>query len=138
MNTPTTEKSPKKPLRPGFFEEAFRDSALTPSLRTFAEAFCIRFDVRGICDPLYCANVAAFETGLGDGCGNFFSDRTPTENGITKVGDRLLFAYATCISESSTGTTQETISIMLRKALNGSSREELLPTPAPAPALKPH
>lgn len=71
MNARTAEQAPKQPLRPGFFEEAFRDSALTPALRTFAEAFCMRFEVRGICDPLYCANVAAFETGLGDGCGNF-------------------------------------------------------------------
>lgn len=47
MNTPSAEQSPKKTLRPGFFEEAFRDSALTPPLRTFAEAFCMRFDVRG-------------------------------------------------------------------------------------------
>lgn len=132
MNTPSAEQSPKKTLRPGFFEEAFRDSALTPPLRTFAEAFCMRFDVRGICDPLYCANIAAVETGLGDGRGNFFSDTTPTEEGIAKVGDRLLFAYSTCIAEASTGTTQETISTMLRKVLNGASLEELLPTNAPA------
>ncbi|WP_046483571.1 hypothetical protein [Pseudomonas veronii] len=130
MNARTAEQAPKQPLRPGFFEEAFRDSALTPALRTFAEAFCMRFEVRGICDPLYCANVAAFETGLGDGCGNFFSDRTPTEEGIGKVGDRLLFAYSTCISNASTGTTQETISTMLRNSLNGSSLEEVLTDPA--------
>ena len=132
MNTPSAEQSPKKTLRPGFFEEAFRDSALTPPLRTFAEAFCMRFDVRGICDPLYCANIAAVETGLGDGRGNFFSDTTPTEEGIAKVGDRLLFAYSTCIANASTGTTPETIAAMLRKALNGSSLEELLLAPASA------
>lgn len=129
MNVTTAEQSPKQQLRPGFFEEALRDSALTPTLRTFAEAFCMRFDVRGICDPLYCANVAAFETGLGDGCGKFFSDRTPTEQGIAKVGDRLLFAYSTCISKASTDTTAESISTMLRNVLNGSSLEEVLTGP---------
>lgn len=135
MNTPSAAQSPQKP-RPGFFEEAFRDAVLPQQLRTFAEAFCTRFEVRGICDPMYCANVAAFETGLGDGRGNFNAVITPTEADIANVADRLLFAYSTCISSASTGTTQETIATMLRNALNGSSLEELLP--APAIALQSH
>ena len=136
MNNPSAEQSPNKPIRQGFFEEAFRDAELPQPLRTFAEAFCTRFEVRGICDPLYCANIAAFETGLGDGGGNFNLSQTPTEAGITNTGDRLLFAYSTCISESSTGTTQETISAMLRNALNGASLDELLL--APVAAQQPH
>ena len=131
MNTPSVAQSPQK-TRLGFFEEAFRGASLPPTLRTFAEAFCTRFEVRGICDPMYCANVAAFETGLGDGSGNFNASKTVTEAEIAKVADRLLFAYSTCIAQASTGTTQETIATMLREALNGSSLEELLPVPVPA------
>jgi len=131
MNTPSVAQSPQK-TRPGFFEEAFRGASLPPTLRTFAEGFCTRFEVRGICDPMYCANVAAFETGLGDGSGNFNASKTVTEAEIAKVADRLLFAYSTCIAQASTGTTQETIATMLREALNGSSLEELLPVPGPA------
>lgn len=132
MNT-STQQSPQTTMRPGFFEEAFLDVELPQPLRIFAEAFCTRFVVRGICDPMYCANVAAFETGLGDGRGNFNADKTPSEDGINTAGDRLLFAYSTCISETSTDTTQETIATMLRKALNGVTLEELLLSPASAP-----
>jgi hypothetical protein len=132
MNTPFAEQSPQKTIRPGFFEEAFRDATLPQPLRIFAQAFCTRFEVRGICDPMYCANVAAVETGLGDGCGNFNAVKTPTEQDIAKVADRLLFAYSTCIANASTGTTPEIIAAMLRKALNGSSLEELLLAPASA------
>lgn len=132
MNTPTAEQSPKKTMRPGFFEEAFRNAELPQPLRIFAEAFCTRFEVRGICDPMYCANVTAFETGLGDGSSNFNAVKTPTEEDIAKVADRLLFAYSTCIAEASTGTTQETIATMLHNALNRSSLEELLLAPVSA------
>lgn len=132
MNSPFADQSPQQTIRPGFFEEAFRDAELPQPLRVFAEAFCIRFIVRGSSDPMYCANVTAFETGLGDGRGNFNAAKTPTEEDIAKVADRLLFAYSTCISEASTGTTQETIAAMLRKALNGSSLEELLLAPVSA------
>jgi hypothetical protein len=132
MNTPFAEQSPQQTIRPGFFEEAFRDATLPQPLRIFAEAFCTRFIVHGSADPMYCANVAAVGTGLGDGCGNFNAVKTPTEQDIANVADRLLFAYSTCIANASTSTTPETIAAMLRKALNGSSLEELLLAPASA------
>lgn len=131
MNTPSATQSLQK-SRADFFEVAFRDAVLPQQLRTFAEAFCTRFEVRGTSDPMYCANVAAFVTGLGDGSGNFDAVKTPTEEDIATVADRLLFAYSTCIAKASTGTTQETIAAMLRKALSGSSLEDLLPAPVPA------
>lgn len=131
MNIQSAAKTTRKPFRPGFFDEAFRNAALPSTLRTFSQAFCTRFDVHGICDPIYIANVAAFEIGLGDGSGNFKVSKTPTEADIAKVGDRLLFAYSTCIAESSTGTTPETIATMLCKALEGSSLDELLPAVTP-------
>lgn len=85
---------------------------------------------------MYCANVAAVGTGLGDGfAGNFNAVKTPTEQDIANVADRLLFAYSTCIANASTGTTPETIAAMLRKALNGSSLEELLPGPCVSSAI---
>ncbi|MBJ2286804.1 hypothetical protein JFT66_21915 [Pseudomonas sp. MF6755] len=132
MNTPSAAQTIQKTHRPGFFEEAFRNAELPKTLRNFAEAFCTRFEVHGICDPLYCANVAAFETGLGDGCSNFNAVKCPTEADIAKVADRLLFAYSTCIANASTGTTQETIAVMLRKALAGSSLDELLTATKPS------
>jgi hypothetical protein len=135
MNTPSAEQSTQKP-RADFFEVAFRDAVLPQQLRTFAEAFCTRFEVRGTSDPMYCANVAAVGTGLGDGRGNFNAVKTPTEEDLANVADRLLFAYSTCIAKAATGTTQETIATMLRKALNGSSLDDLLP--APVPALQSH
>ncbi|WP_282366418.1 hypothetical protein [Pseudomonas sp. PS02290] len=134
MNNPAAAHTILSSFLPGFFEEAFGDSGLPSTLRNFAQAFCMRFDVRGICDPLYCANVAAVETGLGDGCSNFDPVKSPTEADIVKVADRLLFSYATCIAKACTGTTQETIAMMLRKALAGASLDELLKATPPSPS----
>lgn len=135
MNKLATSTPEKQNRRPGFFDEAFRDYTVPPAIRTFAEAFCTRFDVNGICDPAYCANVVGSHTGLGDGRGVFHDDRSASEAGIAKVGDTLLFAYAKCIARSSEGTTADDIVTMLRLALGGASIDQLLaPQQPPAPS----
>jgi hypothetical protein len=40
-------------------------------LRTAAERICQSYGIRGICDPMWIANVIARETGRGDGVSNF-------------------------------------------------------------------
>ncbi|MEZ1440049.1 hypothetical protein QVM41_27720 [Pseudomonas shirazica] len=128
--TPT----PQRPaLQPGFFEEAFKDYKVPPKIRAFAEAFCIRFNVRGICDPAYCANLVAVELKVGDGCGKFDNDKAADETGFAKIGSRLLFSYSTCISLTEPETTADVIISMVKAALAGATVEELLPPPA-APA----
>ncbi|OAS07725.1 hypothetical protein AYO08_10360 [Pseudomonas putida] len=134
MTTTSLNATAQRPaLQPGFFEEAFKDYQVPPKIRAFAEAFCIRFNVRGICDPAYCANLVAVELKVGDGCGKFDHDKDADETGFAKIGSRLLFSYSTCISLTEPETTADVIISMVKAALAGAPVEELLPPPA-APA----
>jgi len=135
---PLATASPTAPaIRPGFFEEAFSGYDVPPKIRVFAEAFCTRFKINGICDPAYCANTAALKLKVGDGCGGFDSDQVPVESEIPKIGDHLLFAYHTCINQTEPATTAEVINDMVRGALNGLSVQQLVPA-SPAPAQLPN
>uniref|UniRef100_A0A6M3K0E2 Uncharacterized protein n=1 Tax=viral metagenome TaxID=1070528 RepID=A0A6M3K0E2_9ZZZZ len=61
-----------------FFDRAFTDPvtdipyAIPPDLRRLAERICRSYGIRGICDPMYIANIIALELGRGDGKSNFF------------------------------------------------------------------
>lgn len=119
-----------------FFDHAFQGYTLPTEIRLFAEAFCLRFKVNGLCDPAYISNVVAVETQLGDGAGTFFMEaRLPNPAGINNVGDRLLMSFATCISDAESDITGTIISAMLRDALNGAPIENLVPPPNAAPLL---
>jgi hypothetical protein len=60
-----------------FFDEAFtntitRQPQIVPEdIKRLSIRLCRAYGIRGICDPMYIANVIAFELGLGDGCGKF-------------------------------------------------------------------
>lgn len=88
---------------PAWFDYCFEGA--TPSvpadLRKFAEAVCVRFCIRGICDPMYIANVAAHLINRGDGRSNFVpDDRAESPDfaqALSKIHSQLCFAYSTCI-----------------------------------------
>lgn len=63
-------------------EKEFYDNAFTnpttkqpynvpEGIRTAAEHICGSYGIRGICDPMYIANVIAHYTGMGDGKSHF-------------------------------------------------------------------
>lgn len=60
-----------------WFDEAFTDpvtrkpNVLPANIRRLSERICRSYGIRGICDPMYIANVIAVELGLGDGYSNF-------------------------------------------------------------------
>lgn len=60
-----------------FFIEAFTDPVTREpyevpiALKRLAIRICRSYGIRGVCDPMYIANVAAMELGLGDGQSNF-------------------------------------------------------------------
>ena len=60
-----------------WFDEAFSSAVnnqpydVPANLRRLAERICRSYGIRGVCDPMYIANVAAFELGLGDGYSRF-------------------------------------------------------------------
>lgn len=68
-----------------FFNKAFTDSTnnepynVPDDIRKVAERICMAYGIRGICDPMYIANLIAIELGLGDGSSNFESPIDKTE-----------------------------------------------------------
>lgn len=60
-----------------FFKEAFTDPLtrapyqIPEDLKRLARRLCQSYGIRGVCDPMYIANVIAFELGLGDGRSHF-------------------------------------------------------------------
>lgn len=41
-------------------------------IKTAAKRICQAYGIKGICDPMYIANLIAMETGRGDGSSNFW------------------------------------------------------------------
>jgi hypothetical protein len=63
----------------GFYNEAFTNPVtkkpydIPVNLRRVATRISRSYGIRGICDPMYIANIIAFELGLGDGQSHFNS-----------------------------------------------------------------
>ncbi len=86
---------------PAWFDETFVNvRPVPPQLRKMSERMCRTYHIRGVCDPMYIANVAAFELGVGTGSGTFFTNAAlrPSLVAIKALARRLGFAYSTCIA----------------------------------------
>ncbi len=65
-----------------FFAEAFTNPvsrkpySLPENLKRVSTRLCRSYGIRGLCDPMYIANVIAVELGLGDGLSNFNTGET--------------------------------------------------------------
>ena len=79
--------------------ESLVDDDVPSTLKHLAIEFCTEFDIKGLSDPMYVANVAAYELGMGDGCSQF-NDNDPDLSKVGIVRDRLSLAYRTCIKKS--------------------------------------
>ena len=75
-----------------YFTEAFKGYNVPTNIRNISESICREFNINGICDPMYIANVIAVELNLGDGCGNF-ADNKPNLDNVDKVAERLKYSY---------------------------------------------
>ncbi len=61
-----------------FLDKAFKEYPEVPKdLRRVAERIVSAYNIRGICDPIYIANIIAYETGRGNGCSEFESTPCP-------------------------------------------------------------
>jgi hypothetical protein len=75
-----------------WFDEAFTNPVtrepypIPANLRKLAERVCHSYGISGICDPMYVANVSAFELGLGDGQSNFGDPSTWQRCGRETLG----------------------------------------------------
>lgn len=54
-----------------WFDAAFAGHDIPSDIRRVSERICMSYGIRGICDPMYIANIIALELGRGDGKGNF-------------------------------------------------------------------
>lgn len=111
---------PKDSVRsPSWYDNCFEGAkpSLPADIRLFSESVCNRFTISGICDPMYIANVTAFELGRGDGCGAFFSPdadaRDNSQERLNRVLDRLAFAYSSCVQEQRTDLRQIALSTLV-------------------------
>ncbi len=102
---------------PAWFDQCFGDVDVPPDLRATSEALCRRFLIKGICDPMYIANVLAAELGRGDGQGQFHAADSDARDGFSarfyRAVSRLVHAYGSCI-----GNEQDQVSPLLREHLN--------------------
>lgn len=77
-----------------FFAEAFTNAVtgqpkiVPDDIKRLATRICRSYGIRGICDPMYIANVAAVELKRGDGFGNF-KDGGLNAEATKLVGARL-------------------------------------------------
>lgn len=89
---------------PQWFDKHLADapSAIPGDLRSFSEAICTTFNIKGICDPLYIINCAAFELGRGDGKGHFHEQSLEAKESLSarlqKLTTYLAFAYSSSIA----------------------------------------
>lgn len=80
------------------------------ALQKFSEWFIKTHNIKGSADPMYVCNATAFELGIGNGSGEFYTEKgrpldEQVEAGtvdayIVKTVRKLMMAYATCISDT--------------------------------------
>ena len=95
---------PKSPIHSkDWFDNCFDigTTDVPADLRRLSEAICLTYDIRGICDPMYIANVAAATFGRGDGRGTFHGEKQGTfeqfDACVTDFVGRIQFAYSATI-----------------------------------------
>lgn len=103
---------------PAWFDECFQPSE-TPvpaDLRQLSETLCRTYNIKGICDPMYIANVAAVQFGRGDGRSMFYAGtgpaQLPTDDALAAFVARFRFAYG-----SSVGDDEAEVSKLVRASL---------------------
>jgi len=122
MQTSSTMSSAN--AKAGLFSRSFGANTVSPDMRAIAEWFCSHFDVNGLCDPMYIANVSAVELDVGDGMGNF-TGASPKggEAAFQRLGTHLMGSYRTCVYQTHPETTAAMLSQQLMAAVR-SSRDD--------------
>lgn len=68
-------------------------------IKDAAQEICAKYNINGICDPMYICNVIALELYLGDGVSNFGKTGGPyTSDDVMRLANRLNHSYATCLA----------------------------------------
>ena len=88
------------------FDKAFEGYEVPENIREISELICTRFNINGICDPMYVCNVTAVESGSGDGCSLFSSSEIKNHR---KIAERLQSSYGCNIKRSEIGELETII-----------------------------
>lgn len=70
-----------------FFDKAFQGMSVPENIRKLSMRLCDAYNIRGLADPGYIANVIAVELGLGDGKGNFNVEDIPAKAALKQSHD---------------------------------------------------
>ena len=101
---------PKHPIRSkAWYDDCFyRANPTMPiALRRFSESVCDQFEIGGLADPMYIANVAALELGFGDGDSNFHKMDAETYETFSSNLDRLVNHLCFSFSQQLDGAQKE-------------------------------
>ena len=83
---------------PEWFDSKFENGGqIVPvQLRAMSERICKVFNIKGICDPMYIANIAAYELGMGNGQGQFHARKSDTDLAVDmhRLSKRLAHSYS--------------------------------------------
>lgn len=80
-----------------------------PMIAKASKSICVAHQIKGICDPMYIANVIAFELGAGDGQGHFIQHGSPTilAETLDKIASRVAGSYSSCFAMSAEAVRAE-------------------------------
>lgn len=112
MQTSSTQRNDN--AKAVLFAKSFGANEVSADMRAIAEWFCTHFDINGLCDPMYIANVSAVELDVGDGMGNFTGASTKGDVGaFERLATRLMGSYRTCVYQTHPDTTAELLAQQL-------------------------
>lgn len=109
---------PQECEAPGFFDKAFEGFEPPAAVRELSVIFCRRYHVTGKCDPMYIANLSAYELRMGDGCGNFADVcEAACDTVVDKLACRLMHTYWSCIKTVDPHTRADDIAALIRSTV---------------------
>lgn len=105
----------------------FLEPCTPDRLAAFVVALCELATIRGSADPMYIANVTAFEADIGTGRGDFLRDldHLVSDAALVRIATRLARSYQSRCTESGVGIPD--ILRLLRAQTRSSSPEATAP-----------
>lgn len=106
-----------------FFTEAFTNPVtrqpyeVPEDIKRCAIRLCRSYGIRGICDPMYFANIIALETGRGDGKSHFLQSATPTPKERTEMKTNKIKIGVEKVGRTGLTASEFDRSVTLRKGM---------------------
>lgn len=125
FSNPELESKTAGTERSAFFKEAFTQATtrkpydVPENLKQISIRICNAHNIKGICDPMYIANVVALELGMGDGNSNFkgyartIDEIEDFDAKVQRLSQRLCHSYSATIKD-----TPEGIANIIKETLN--------------------